>query len=85
APGEACFVLALAASGHGGRVFDSRRHFQSMVADFDLEPRKQHYSCMVDALARAGYLDDAMELLENMPYRPDTVDSMCFLAACRSH
>ncbi|XP_024536946.1 pentatricopeptide repeat-containing protein At4g02750-like [Selaginella moellendorffii] len=62
-PDETCFVLALLACGHAGRVYDGVRCFVSMSLDFKTRPSKHHYTCVVDMLGRAGHLEDAHDLV----------------------
>ncbi|KAH0914728.1 hypothetical protein HID58_029174 [Brassica napus] len=55
------FVAVLTACNHGGFVAEGRRVFYSMI-----QPKTEHYSCMVDLLCRAGSLDEAEELIDRM-------------------
>ncbi|EFJ32070.1 hypothetical protein SELMODRAFT_16651, partial [Selaginella moellendorffii] len=82
---DVCFLSILIASSHDGELYTARSHFVSMSMDFQLQPTKQHYTCLVDLLARAGHLNEARELMLTMPYLTDSVDWKCFLGACRSH
>ncbi|EFJ37781.1 hypothetical protein SELMODRAFT_71699, partial [Selaginella moellendorffii] len=82
---DVCFLSILIASSHDGDLYTARSHFVSMSMDFRLQQTKQHYTCMVDLLARAGHLNEARELMLTMPYLTDSVDWKCFLGACRSH
>ncbi|EFJ26810.1 hypothetical protein SELMODRAFT_72146, partial [Selaginella moellendorffii] len=83
-PDEVCFVSAILACSHGGKVHAGRAWFVSMAFDFELEATKQHYCCMVDLLARGGYLDDSKELIHDMPFVPDFLEWTCLLGATRS-
>ncbi|KAL0854614.1 hypothetical protein Bca101_059766 [Brassica carinata] len=55
------FVAVLTACNHGGFVAEGRKVFYSMI-----QPKTEHYSCMVDLLCRAGCLDEAEELIDKM-------------------
>ncbi|CAH8362697.1 unnamed protein product [Eruca vesicaria subsp. sativa] len=55
------FVSLLTACNHGGFVGEGRRVFYSMI-----QPKTEHYSCMIDLLCRAGCLDEAEELIDKM-------------------
>ncbi|EFJ25049.1 hypothetical protein SELMODRAFT_100651 [Selaginella moellendorffii] len=79
------FVSLLLGFSHRGDVYRSWKCFRSMVSDFGLSPGKQHFSCMVDALGRAGYLWEAQELIACMPVLPDPQDWTSLLAACKTH
>ncbi|EFJ11682.1 hypothetical protein SELMODRAFT_125582 [Selaginella moellendorffii] len=80
-----CFVLVLATCARRGKLYDARSLFTSMVADYGVEHTEQHYSCMVDALGRAGHLREAQELLSSMPLVPRILEWSCVLGASKLH
>ncbi|EFJ24132.1 hypothetical protein SELMODRAFT_102230 [Selaginella moellendorffii] len=80
-PDAICFVSIMTVC----ELEQCRECFVSMVGDFGVVARKQHYSCLVDVLGRAGHITKAMDLITNMPFEEDCVDWMCFLDACRRH
>ncbi|CAL9027984.1 unnamed protein product [Prunus brigantina] len=47
-----------------------RHLFHSMVKDYHIEPSPQHYSSMVDMLGHAGKLEEAEELMSQIPGQP---------------
>lgn len=66
-PDDITFVGILSACSHGGLVEDGRRFFHSMREMYGIEPKLEHYGCLIDLLGRAGLLDEAEELIENIP------------------
>ncbi|XP_076940070.1 pentatricopeptide repeat-containing protein At3g49740-like [Bidens hawaiensis] len=56
-PDETTFTAVLTACSHAGLVTDGIKIFNSMVNEYGLEPRVDHFSCLVDLVGRAGYLD----------------------------
>ncbi|KAM3286894.1 pentatricopeptide repeat-containing protein [Capsicum chacoense] len=52
---------------------------------FSIAPKLEHYGCMVDLLGRAGRLQEAYDLLQSMPMRPDNVTWGTLLGACSFH
>uniref|UniRef100_A0A0E0DPR3 Pentatricopeptide repeat-containing protein n=1 Tax=Oryza meridionalis TaxID=40149 RepID=A0A0E0DPR3_9ORYZ len=46
-------------------------------------PKIEHYSCMVDLLARSGHLEEAWDFIEKIPDKVDAVMLGALLAACR--
>ncbi|CAK9161527.1 unnamed protein product [Ilex paraguariensis] len=42
----------------------------------------EHYGCMVDLLGRAGYLEEALELIQWLPINPDAVIWRSLLSPC---
>ncbi|KAJ6803403.1 pentatricopeptide repeat-containing protein-like, chloroplastic/mitochondrial [Iris pallida] len=81
-PDSITFVGVLSACKHGGLVDDGRRYFRAMADDFGIEPRLEHYGCMVDLLARAGRIDEALDLVNGMRCKPDAVIWRSILDAC---
>ncbi|XP_047949875.1 pentatricopeptide repeat-containing protein At5g19020, mitochondrial-like isoform X2 [Salvia hispanica] len=75
----------LSACCHAGLVEEGKSHFRSMTAEYGLEPNHKHYRCMVDLLGRAGRLNEAEELVQNMPMEADAVTWSTLLAACKMY
>ncbi|KAL9434133.1 hypothetical protein AB3S75_028880 [Citrus x aurantiifolia] len=84
-PNDVAFIAVLSACSHVGMVDEGRELFVSMSRDFDLEPRMEHYGCMVDILGRAGLVEEAYQFIKNMPIPPNPVIWRTLLAACRAH
>ncbi|MQL97313.1 hypothetical protein Taro_030000 [Colocasia esculenta] len=81
-PNGITFVGLLSACNHGGLVSEGRKYFSSMADEFGVEPQIEHYGCMVDLLARAGLIDEALDLVSTMPCKPDAVIWRSLLDAC---
>jgi pentatricopeptide repeat protein len=84
-PDSVTMIGVLSACGHSGLVDEGRRHFHSMTEDHGITPSRDHYTCMVDLLGRAGHLKEAEELIKDMPTEPDSVLWASLLGACRLH
>ncbi|KAK9129927.1 hypothetical protein Sjap_010414 [Stephania japonica] len=84
-PDHVTMIGVLGACSHAGMVEEGRWYFNSMTEEHRLEPTKDHYTCMVDLLGRAGLLDEANKLIDSMPMEPDNVIWGSLLAACRIH
>ncbi|XP_020593090.1 pentatricopeptide repeat-containing protein At5g50990 [Phalaenopsis equestris] len=82
-PDKITFVGILTACSHCGMVKEARFYFDSMQRDFSIKPQLEHYGAMVDALARAGQLDAAYEIIKDMPFAPDSAIWRALLGACR--
>ncbi|KAF3777890.1 Pentatricopeptide repeat-containing protein [Nymphaea thermarum] len=82
-PDTITFVAILSGCSHGGLVEDARNCFEIMTKEYGIEPRDEHYSCMVDLLGRAGLLDQALELIEDMPQKPGDSVWGALLGACK--
>ncbi|KAH7578083.1 hypothetical protein JRO89_XS01G0338600 [Xanthoceras sorbifolium] len=85
APDDVTFVGLLLACTHGGMVRKGRELFESMETKFKITPKLEHYGCMVDLFGRAGELQEAYELIQTMPMRPDSVIWGALLGACSFH
>ncbi|XWS30718.1 hypothetical protein CRYUN_Cryun23aG0012300 [Craigia yunnanensis] len=75
-PNDVTFLGLLTACNHSARVEDGWQLFHCMT-DFGIEPRHQHYACVVDLLGCAGFLDQAFDFIMNMPIEP-ALQSPCF-------
>ncbi|CAK8531849.1 unnamed protein product [Lathyrus sativus] len=82
-PNDITFVALLSACVHAGLVDEGHRLFDMMSTLFGLVPKVEHYSCMVDLLARAGHLYEAWDLIEKMPEKPDKITLGALHGACR--
>ncbi|EFJ05371.1 hypothetical protein SELMODRAFT_137248 [Selaginella moellendorffii] len=83
-PDELTFLCLLSSVAYTGIVDEVRERFMAMVADNFVEPTLQHYCCLIAALARAGRLRDAEELIHSMPFMPEQVAWMTLLSASRN-
>ncbi|KAJ4969134.1 hypothetical protein NE237_015835 [Protea cynaroides] len=84
-PNQVTFVGVLYACSHAGLVEKGRQVFASMVEEFNITPKHEHYGCMVDLLGRANLLREALAVVEAMPFPPNVVVWGSLLAACRVH
>lgn len=84
-PDHITMIGVLSACGHAGFVEEGRHYFSSMTKDFGVAPLRDHYTCMVDLLGRAGFLEEAKSMIEEMPMQPDSVIWGSLLAACKLH
>ncbi|CAA7396733.1 unnamed protein product [Spirodela intermedia] len=84
-PDHVTMIGVLCACSHAGLVEEGKRCFMSMSEQHGLSPARDHYTCMVDLLGRAGRLREAAALVAEMPMEPDSVLLGSLLAACRTH
>lgn len=85
APDNITFVNLLSACAHSGLVEEGRHYFRRMVEIHGIEPRREHFGCMVDLLGRAGMLEEARKLINEMPMSPDAGVLGALLGACKIH
>ena len=84
-PNDVTFLAALNACSHGGMVDSGKDFFKRMVVEYRMKPDIKHYGCVIDLLARAGLLQEAYELIRNLPLEGDAMAWRALLAACRVH
>lgn len=81
-PDGVSFTGALTACSHAGLVNEGLRLFKEMREVHKISPRIEHYGCLVDLYSRAGRLEDAMQVVESMPMKPNEIVLGSLLAAC---
>ncbi|KAK7280604.1 hypothetical protein RJT34_25669 [Clitoria ternatea] len=84
-PDDVTFLGVLTACSHAGWVFEGRHVFDTMVNYYGIEPRLDHYACMVDLLGRWGYLKEAEEFIDKLDVEPSAMIWANLLGACRIH
>lgn len=84
-PDEITFLGVLIACVHAGFISEGRHFFDSMSKVYGLMPRLDHYACFIDLLGRGGHLQEAQEVIDQLPFRPDGVIWATYLAACQMH
>ncbi|XP_038880689.1 pentatricopeptide repeat-containing protein At5g66520-like isoform X1 [Benincasa hispida] len=84
-PDNITFLNVLSACAHSGLVEKGRYYFCHFTQVYGLEPRAEHYGCMVDLYGRAGMLEEAMKVINEMPMSPDVGVLGAFVGACKIH
>ncbi|RVX20782.1 Pentatricopeptide repeat-containing protein [Vitis vinifera] len=77
--------LALARITQGWCKWDGKFFGSLTNGKYGFSPGVKHYACVIDLLARAGILQEAMEVMTRMPFEPNKVMWGAFLAGCRAH
>ncbi|XP_052156267.1 pentatricopeptide repeat-containing protein At1g20230 [Oryza glaberrima] len=84
-PDLVTFTCVLGACSQAGWTEEGRSYFNEMQHKHGISPRMEHYSCMVTLLGRAGKLDDAYDIINQMPFEPDGCIWGSLLGSCRVH
>ncbi|ONK64125.1 uncharacterized protein A4U43_C07F22340 [Asparagus officinalis] len=84
-PDDITFIGVLNACSHSGLVNEGLMCFDIIRGKYRLEPKMQHYGCIVDILGRAGRLEEAWGLIEEMPFEPNDVIWKSLLSSCRKY
>lgn len=82
---DVTFIGVLSACSYSGKVKEGKEIFDSMKSKYGIEPTTAHYACMVDLLGRAGQLNEAYHLINEMPVEADAIVWGSLLGACRNH
>ncbi|XP_010923888.1 pentatricopeptide repeat-containing protein At3g53360, mitochondrial [Elaeis guineensis] len=84
-PNHVTFVGVLTACSRVGLVDEGCYYYSIMKVEHGITPTREHCSCVVDLLARAGRLSEAETFIDQMPFEPDVVMWKTLLAACRMY
>lgn len=84
-PNHVTLTSVLCACNHAGLIEEAEHYFDSMKDMFGIEKTQEHYACMIDLLGRAGRLNDAMELVNSMPFEANASVWGALLGASRVH
>lgn len=84
-PDSFTFIGLLMACSHAGLVTEGLKYHSQMQSLYGIEPKLEHYACVVDMLGRAGKLKDALSLVNEMPEEPDSGIWSSLLSSCRNY
>ncbi|CAK7337665.1 unnamed protein product [Dovyalis caffra] len=83
-PNVNVFSTILSACSHSGLVEQGWLVFNSMVEN-GISPSLEHYACLVDLLGRAAHLNEAYDVVKQLPCKPSVSLLESLLGACRVH
>ncbi|XP_068648578.1 putative pentatricopeptide repeat-containing protein At3g28640 [Aristolochia californica] len=69
-PDGVVLLAVLTACSHAGLRKEGYHLLHSMEKQYGIRPKHEHYSCMIDLLCRAGHLEEAFMLIQEMPMKP---------------
>lgn len=85
-PDEFTYLGLLMACGHAGMLEEGLHFFEEMRNHHHkIEPKLEHYGCIIGMLSRAGRFADAVALMAEMPQEPDAKILSSVLSACHIH
>lgn len=82
---EVTFVAVFTACSHAGLVEEAKHFLDSMSSKHGMLPTVDHYNCMIDTYSRAGFLNEALDLINSMPCEPDAMSWKSLLGGCSIH
>ncbi|KAL5838955.1 hypothetical protein ACOSQ4_011563 [Xanthoceras sorbifolium] len=81
-PNEATFVSVLAACSHSGLITEGCHLFGRMARVYSVQPKIEHFGCLIDLLSRAGLLYQAEEFIKIIPSEDKLIAYKTLLSAC---
>ncbi|KAG0501944.1 hypothetical protein HPP92_002016 [Vanilla planifolia] len=84
-PDAVSFTGLLSGCSHSGLVDQGMKYFETMEDVYSVKPSHEHYACVVDLLGRAGQLEKAMEIVNQMKIDSGPSIWGALLSASRSH
>ncbi|XP_060215177.1 putative pentatricopeptide repeat-containing protein At1g69350, mitochondrial [Lycium barbarum] len=83
-PNDIIITNILSACSHAGYL-DEGKYFFNLMIDLNIEPKPEHFACLVDLLSRAGDIDKAYEVITSMPFPADVSIWGALVNGCRIH
>ncbi|PIA58262.1 hypothetical protein AQUCO_00500295v1, partial [Aquilegia coerulea] len=82
---EFSFLAILTACSNAGLSLEAEKWLNCMSSEYGVEPKLEHYTCVVLALGRNGQLEDAAQLAKTIPFKPDAAIWRALLSSCAIH
>lgn len=88
-PDDVTFIAIFTACNHSGMVYEGLREFGRMRDVYGIEPKGEHFGCVVDFLGRAGLFEEAMGIIRRIPASTGPLEEAiawrALLSACWNH
>nr|DAD42851.1 TPA_asm: hypothetical protein HUJ06_001081 [Nelumbo nucifera] len=81
-PNETTFVAALTACSRSGLLEEGLLLFGRMVEIYKIQPKIEHFYCLIDLLSRGGLLYQAEEFIEAMATEDRVIAYKTLLSSC---
>ncbi|KAJ8758704.1 hypothetical protein K2173_000425 [Erythroxylum novogranatense] len=81
-PNAATFVSVLKACSHSGLINEGCQLFKRMVEAYQVQPRIEHFGCLIDLLSRTGLLHEVEEFVKLLLPEERLVAYKTLLNAC---
>ncbi|GER30880.1 pentatricopeptide repeat (PPR) superfamily protein [Striga asiatica] len=83
-PDKVTYISVLSVCSRAGYVEQGKMVFETMLSE-KLVLGFEHYACIVDLLSRTGHLNEAYEIVKNLPDRHSANLVGSLMGACLSH
>ncbi|KAG8390727.1 hypothetical protein BUALT_Bualt01G0113500 [Buddleja alternifolia] len=88
-PDEVTFIGVLCACARKGMLAEGKSYFSEMINVFNVKPNFAHYWCMANLMANVGLIQEAVDILKNIPLDEDVSPESSLWAglfgSCRFH
>ncbi|KAL3637546.1 hypothetical protein CASFOL_018714 [Castilleja foliolosa] len=84
-PDGVTILGVLVGCSHSGLINEARRIFSEMESVYNVPRELKHYGCMADLLGRAGSINEAVKMIDEMPMRGDVFVWGGLLGGCKIH
>ncbi|GMN41962.1 hypothetical protein TIFTF001_011171 [Ficus carica] len=88
-PDDITFIAIFTACSYSGLAYEGMRMLDRMWRVYQIEPKSEHYGCIVDLLSRAGLFEEAKELIQRVAtssnHSEEEMAWRAFLSACCKH
>ncbi|KAE9605559.1 putative tetratricopeptide-like helical domain-containing protein [Lupinus albus] len=88
-PDDITFIAVFTACSHSGMAYEGLQLLDKMCSVYKIEPKSEHYGCIVDLLSRASLFEEAMAVIRRITSSSngseETLAWRAFLSACCNH
>lgn len=84
-PDEYTFLAILTSYCNSRLVGEIELWLRRMRVEYGVQPTLEHYTCLIDAMGRAGKLEEAERIAMTMPFVPDAAVWRALLSSSASH
>lgn len=66
-PDDITFIAVFSACSYSGMAFEGLRVLDRMCNVYNIEPKSEHFGCIIDLLSRGGLIEEANQIIHKMP------------------
>ncbi|KAK7407413.1 hypothetical protein VNO78_09316 [Psophocarpus tetragonolobus] len=85
-PDAITFIAVFTACSYSGMAYEGLQLLHKMCSVYKIEPKSEHYGCIVDLLSRTGHFEEAMVMIRRISSSwngsEETLAWRAFLSAC---
>ncbi|OEL32165.1 Pentatricopeptide repeat-containing protein [Dichanthelium oligosanthes] len=73
APTSHTYVLVLNACANSEAIEEAFLYFDAMSRDHGIQPSVEHYVGIIEVLGKSGHVNEALEYVEKLPFKPNAM------------